>query len=72
MLETTHALDVWLKFDSADDEESAYEANTFRTSDGYRVDWYHTAVGQISSQYFATWADARAWLSSQGFSDFSS
>jgi hypothetical protein len=71
-VETTHALDVWLRFESDDDEEPSHEANTFRDSDGFRVEWYHTAVGQVSSRHFDTYADVQAWLISQGFSDFSS
>lgn len=78
------ALDVWLKLPSCDcdafpddlgcdcDDMAEYEANTYRAGDGYAVEWYHTAVGQVSSRYFETYEDAREWLESEGFQDFSS
>lgn len=67
-------LDVWLKFDVSDDEEASHEANTYRTADGwYRVEWSHTAVGLIASpQLFATYAEACAWLTANGYQDFTS
>lgn len=65
------ALDVWFKFENPDDEETQYEANTYRNSDGtYRVEWYHTAVGQISSRTFQSYGDAVTWLELSGFQDF--
>jgi hypothetical protein len=67
------ALDVWLKFSEEDDEEAAYEANTYRDGVGdYRVEWYHTAVGQISFKIFASYAEAAQWLEDNGFIDFTS
>ncbi|UDL15820.1 hypothetical protein QEH42_gp138 [Microbacterium phage Pumpernickel] len=65
-------IDVWLKFDSPEDEEASHEANTFRTTDGYRVDWYHNDVGQVTSQFFEDYEKAQVWLSEAGYSDFSS
>lgn len=64
-------LDVWLRFDADADDEPAYEANTYRTDDGYRVEWYHTAVGQVSSRTFATLADAHTWYADNGYADYS-
>ncbi len=71
------ALDVWLRFDSPDDEEATYEANTFKGVDAdgveiYRVDWYHTAVGQVTEVPFSTYEEATAWLEAAGYQDFSS
>lgn len=66
------ALDVWLRFDTDDDEEAEAEANTYATDDGFRVEWYHTAVGQVSERHFNTLADAHAWLTRNGFADFTS
>lgn len=63
------ALDVWLKFDG-DDEDAVAEANTFPDGDGYRVDWYLTAVGLVRSVQFDTLEAARAWLTAEGFADF--
>ena len=63
--------DVWLSIPEGE-EESEYEANTYRDSGGIRVEWYHTAVGQVSSRWFATYSDASAWLSSEGFDDYTS
>jgi hypothetical protein len=70
--------DVWLKhdddsYDAATDTDdvAAYEANTYRDGDAYRVEWYHTAVGQVSSRMFATYGEACAWLESEGFEDYS-
>lgn len=71
-MDTDIALDVWLKFSEENDEESEYEANTFKTEDGYRVDWYHTAVGQIMSMDFDSYEDAASWLEEEGFIDFTS
>jgi hypothetical protein len=65
------ALDVWLRFDSPDDDdEASSEANTFADGDTFRVEWYHTAVGQVSERSFATHAEAQAWLTAEGFQDF--
>lgn len=75
-------LDVWLRFADPEDypgltedelDESEYEANTFLNEDNtYRVEWYHTAVGQVSSKWFLTYAEATAWLEDVGYQDFSS
>lgn len=72
-IDPTTPIDVWLKFDSPDDEECAYEANTYRVArDEFRVDWYHTAVGLVSSREFNSYAEAREFLASNGFDDYSS
>lgn len=71
-LDARPALDVWLKFDGPDDEDATLEANTYATADGFEVEWYHTAVGQVTSVPFETLEAARAWLTSQGFEDYSS
>lgn len=71
------ALDVWLRFDSPEDEEATYEANTYKDVDAggveiYRVEWYHTAVGQVTTISFSTYEKARAWLEAAGYQDYSS
>ena len=71
------ALDVWLRFDSPDDEETTYEANTFKEVDAngvetYRVDWYHNSVGQVTEVSFSTYDEAKAWLEAAGYQDYSS
>jgi hypothetical protein len=69
------SIDVWLRFaeDDIDHEESEYEGNTFRTPEGnYRAEWYHTAVGLVSSREFPTYSAAREFWESEGFSDYSS
>lgn len=64
-------LDVWLRFDSPDDEEASHEANTYRNEDGsYRVEWCHTAVGLVKTAKFSTYAAATAWLESHDYQDF--
>lgn len=68
---TAEALDVWLRIPKGE-EASESEANTYRIEDGYRVEWYHTAVGQVSHRDFDTYDEARAWLQSEGFEDYSS
>lgn len=68
----TEPIDVWLRFADEDDEEAEAEANTFHDGDGYRVDWDLTSVGLVTSVQFATYDDARNWLISQGFADFTS
>lgn len=80
------ALDVWLRFPDPDCgncgwcedctaefspyDEAEAEANTFPDGDGFRVAWYLTAVGLVTSHHFATYDAAREWLTSQGFQDF--
>lgn len=74
------AIDVWLRV--GDDDQSDFEplpsgrypaeANTYTTETGYRVDWYLTAVGMVSSHHFDTLADAYDWLESEGFENYSS
>lgn len=70
---TRKPLDVWMCFEHPDDEEAAYEANTFRTADGgYRIEWYHNAVGLVTSEDFDTLDEAYAWYERNGYQDFSS
>lgn len=66
------ALDVWLLFLSPDDEDAHAEANTFRTADGFAVEWYLSAVGLVTSRTFPTYAAAVAWLAAVGYMDFTS
>lgn len=79
----TAPLDVWLKMYPSEclhspeecdcDDESEYEANTYPChGGGFTVEWYHTAVGQVSSKWFPTYGEAAAWLTKEGFSDYSS
>lgn len=74
---TDRAMDVWLYFDSPDGEDPSHEANTYKdvAPDGtetYRVEWSHTAVGQITTVTFTTYEQARAWLEAAGYQDFTS
>ncbi len=64
------AIDVWLRFDHPDDEESSAEANTYLTETGYRVEWYLTAVGLVKGVEFDTLADAYDWLEREGFTNY--
>ena len=63
------ALDVWLRFDD-DNSESEAEANTYEDGSGFRVEWYLTAVGLVTSRWFSTRHAARTWLEAEGFQDF--
>ena len=74
-------IDVWLRVSDDDDHsdfdplpDGSYpaEANTYETEDGYRVDWYLTAVGLVKSVHFNTLAGAYDWLRREGFEDFTS
>jgi len=66
-------VDIWLKFETPVDEEPSFEGNTFPTEDGrYCLEWYHTAVGQVSRKWVDTYADAVRFWESNGFQDFSS
>lgn len=71
-------IDVWLRWEGSgfdengEDELADYEANTFRTANGYRVDWYHNAVGQVSSKHFDTYVEAQEWLTANDYQDFTS
>jgi hypothetical protein len=64
-------LDVWLRISEGEDQSEA-EANTYATEYGFRVDWYLTAVGLVSSREFITYEQATKWLSFEGFVDYSS
>ena len=64
-----NALDVWLKLDD-DGEEATHEANTYVTDTGYRVEWYHNAVGLVTAVEFDTLADAYDWYEQEGFQNF--
>ena len=72
------ALDVWLQITSMeyDDEpgelydEVTAEANTYRDDDSYRIEWYHSAVGLVTREYFDTLADAYDWYEANGYQDF--
>jgi hypothetical protein len=67
------ALDVWLRFAAEDDDVAAAAPNTFATEDGrFRVEWYLTSVGLVKGVGFDTLAEAHAWLTREGFQDFSS
>jgi hypothetical protein len=68
----TEPLDVWLRIPDGEDESEA-EANTYRTDDGrYRVGWYLTAVGLVKSVSFDTLEEVHAFLTREGFEDFTS
>lgn len=69
--EKWNPLDVWLRIPDGEEEAEA-EANTFRDSDGYRVEWYLTAVGLVTRRLFKTYDEAQAWLTAEGFEDYSS
>ena len=62
---------VWL-FIEDDDDEPTYEANIVPIDNGYEVQWYHTAVGQVSTEWFVDVQSAEAWLTNAGYQDFSS
>ena len=68
----TKPMDVWLQFDSENDEEARAEANTFREDGQFRIDWYLNAVGLVKSEYFNTYEEVTAWYEREGFQDFSS
>lgn len=63
---------VWLKFDGLDDEDASHEANIYPDEEGYgyRVTWYHTAVGQETSIWFDRVDDAEDFLRSGGYENF--
>lgn len=69
---TSEALDVWFKFENAEDEEPSHEANTYETEDGFVIEHYHTGVGQVTQVEFDTLEAAHAWYEKEGFEDFSS
>lgn len=65
------AVDVWLRIPEGE-EESEAEANVFADDpDHFRVEWYLTAVGQVTEVYFETYEKAREWLEAEGFEDYS-
>lgn len=72
MARTLKALDVWLRFDSDEDEDPTHEANTFKVAGGWEIHWYHNDVGQVTAEHFHTLSDALAWYEANGYQDFSS
>ena len=70
-MQTFNSDNVWLLIED-DDDEASYEANIVPDDDGYQVEWYHTAVGQVSREWFADVDAAEAWLTEAGYQDFSS
>lgn len=65
-------LDVWLKFDTPECEESSHEANVYyeHDTDLYRLEWYNTAVGLVTVEHFNTYREATDALESSGYIDF--
>lgn len=65
-------LDVWLRFESDNDDEASHEANTyFNDNTGrYRVEWYSNAVGLVTHEEFDSYFDAQEWLERAGYIDF--
>ena len=77
MIDTETPLDVWLKFDhvldDCDDDTASHEANTYFNEDGtYRVEWYLSAVGLVTTVTFPTYEKAEEWYEAENFQDFSS
>lgn len=70
MARNTEALEVWLKFDTPEDEETTAEALVWEDGGQFRVDWDLTAVGLVTSVYFNTHEEARTWLEREGFEDY--
>jgi hypothetical protein len=68
----TTPLDVWLAFESPDDEDASHEANIFHHGERFRIEWYNNAVGLVSYLYYDTYAEAAAKLTADGYQDFSS
>lgn len=65
--------DVWLRFETSEDEEAEAEANTYHYENGFTVGWYLNSVGLVTYVgTFPTEDAASAWLESQGFEDFTS
>jgi len=72
MAQIIEPLDVWLRFISDDDEDAEADAITFRDGDQFRVDWSLTSVGLVTSRWFPTYDEAAAWLTAEGFRDYTS
>lgn len=68
----SNPIDVWLKFDNEIDEETIAEANTYKDGDLFRVEWYLSAVGLVTTETFATLDEAHAWYERNGFTDYTS
>ena len=63
---------VWLKFESFEDEEAVAEANIIEEAGGYVVAWSLTSVGLVKRVWFYGHDEAVAWLEKEGFQDCSS
>lgn len=64
----------WLKFDSEEDEESAYEGFIYRAelTRDFWAGTYHTAVGLVTySGPFPSLTQAENFMYSEGFENFS-
>lgn len=65
-------MSTWFKFEDEADEEASHEANIFMSAFGAVVEWYHTAVGQVTSVRFDSVEEAEKFLQAGGYQDFSS
>lgn len=79
-MSTDTAIDVWLRvsddedhsdFEALPDGRWPAEANTYPDGRGYRVEWYLTAVGLVTSVWFPSLPEAYQWLEAEGFEDYS-
>lgn len=70
MTKNTESLSVWLKFESPEDEEVAYEANVDQDGNLFVASWSHTAVGVVRSRAFTTEEAAEGFLAAEGFQNF--
>lgn len=67
----TKAMDVWLRFESDEDEEPTHEANTYAEGDRFVIKWYHVDVGLVSAVRFDTLDAVWAWYDANGYQDYS-
>lgn len=68
---TSGAIDVWLRFDdSYDDEMASYEANTYLTEFGYRIEWCHNFVGLVTGVELGDYAEVLAWYAQNDYEDY--
>lgn len=63
-------LDVWFRFESDDDDDPTYEANTYRKGDGYVIEWCHNDVGQVTRVELDTIEEVNDWYEKNGYSDY--
>ena len=67
---TEDTMQNWLKFENDTDEEPSHGANVITEDGETRIEWWHEAVGLVSTVNASSVRNAERWLTDRGFSNF--